>query len=74
MYKDVVKMTSIEGKRCGVNGGQVRVANLRLIRCWIGSQCSEFRAEVVLVVERVTTQPRSFERAEDDEYWEKKGE
>jgi len=56
--KDVVKMRSIEGQRCGVNG--TRVANLKLIRCWIGCQWSEFRAEVVLVVEQVTTRAKEF--------------
>jgi len=30
----------------------------KLIRCWIGSQWSEFRADVVLVVERVTTRAK----------------
>jgi len=37
-----------------------RVANLKLIRCWIKSQLNEFRAEVVLVVERVMTQAKEF--------------
>jgi len=39
-----------------------RVAHLKLICCCIGSQWSEFRAEVVLVVERVTTQAKEATR------------
>jgi len=59
--KNVVEMTSIEGQRCVVNGGE-ELGLGQLIRCWIGSQWSEFRAEVVLVVEQVTTPAKEFLR------------
>jgi len=37
-----------------------RVADVKLICCWIGSQWRNFRAVVELVFERVTTRAREF--------------